>query len=61
MVENNSLLKMIMGENSLNFYNEPANPESESWFQCLKCKVKWWLHVPDPPFDGEWVKATWRK
>lgn len=60
-VANNSLLKVIIGENSLNFDNEPANPESESWFECIKCGVKRCLHMPAPPFDGEWIKATWRQ
>lgn len=26
----------------------------ESWFECNKCKKKWRLVEPDPPFKGVW-------
>ena len=28
----------------------------EKWYECLKCRQKWRLVEPDPPFKGLWEK-----
>lgn len=60
LIEADPLFEELTEEKSL-YGDELANAECQNWFQCLKCKVKWCLDMPDPPFDGEWLKATWRK
>lgn len=60
-VESNKIFKQIFGEISLDGEEPVVDNEIQGWFQCKKCFSKWCLHMPDPPFDGSWVKATWRK
>ena len=60
-IEKNQLLKRIYGEISIDGENPVVDNDIQGWFQCQQCKSKWCLHMPDPPFEGEWVKAIWRR